>query len=129
MSRPLLARKDTKADEDRQRREVRARDGNVCRFEVLKDGVTGSGYIARGWFECGKKSATDTAHIYRRRECGKARWHVDVALLACRDCHTAYDNGLGGVRVPPDREARAYETICENSKVPPPRQSPEGNRL
>lgn len=116
-AKPLISRKDTKALEDAQRRAVRARDKGVCCFEKFVGGV---------WRKCGVKDAHDTAHCYRRRNCAKAIWHVDVALLACRDCHTKYDNREGGVRVPPAFEERAYKTICENSKVKPPRQSPEG---
>jgi 5-methylcytosine-specific restriction endonuclease McrA len=117
LSRPILARRDTKSQEDQQRRKVLARDGHVCRFEYLSKGV---------WAECGSKEATDTSHIYHRRNCGKARFHEDVALRACRPCHTAYDSYQGAVRVPADREARAYQTICENSKVKPVRQNLEG---
>ena len=110
MSRPMLARKDTRADEDRQRRAVRARDGNVCRFEVWTAG--------NGWLPCGKKSASDTCHVYPRRECGKAVFHDDVALLGCRDCHDAYDGRTFElqVRVPPAREEAAWAVIAASSR-------------
>jgi hypothetical protein len=118
MSRPILARKDTKSAESAQRRAVIARDGKGCRFERLQN---------EGWFEC-PRIGTDCAHIYRRRLCGRAEFHVDVAIRACRECHNRYDKREGGVRVNPAREAQAYRTIVANSKVPPPRQTPEGVR-
>jgi hypothetical protein len=118
--RPLLARKDTRADEDRQRRLVRARDHGVCQFEKL---------VGRKWVPCGAKSGTDTCHVYRRRECAKAVWSEDVALNGCRDCHTKYDQGQGGVRVPAHVEERAWRAIVAASKVLPPRQNLEGFRI
>lgn len=129
-SRPILARKDMKADYDLQRREVLERDGHVCRFETRRYSPAFKPFGATGdWVGCGSKNATDTAHIYRRRECGRASAHKDVALRACRDCHDAYDQSKGGVRVPPAREQRAWDRIVANSKVPPPRQTPEGARI
>ncbi len=126
MTRPLLVRKDTRADEDRQRRAVTARDGNVCQFEreYATPGV--AGYF---WRPCGRKGATDTAHVYRRRECGKARFSPDVAIKACRDCHDAYDQSAVGVRVSAAVEARAWSAIAAVSKVLPPRQNLDGLRL
>jgi hypothetical protein len=116
---PLQAKPETKAREDAQRRAVRARDYKngqpACRFEV---------WSGSRWRECGKKSATDTAHIYRRINCARAWDHVDVALLACRECHTAYDSYSTFVRVPPAREERAWATIIAHSKVAPVRHRP-----
>jgi hypothetical protein len=125
LSRPIVARKDTKADEASQRRACIARDGNVCQFEREYIGPLHRSY----WHPCGKKSATDTAHVYRRRECAKAAFHVDVVIRACRDCHDAYDQAKGGVRVPAYVEERAWRAIVANSKVLPPRQDLEGFRL
>ena len=128
MSRPMLARKDTRADEDRQRRAVRARDGNECRFERLHSNRRGP--LGDLWYPCGSKSASDTCHIYPRRDCGKAIFHVDVALLGCRDCHDAYDGRTfeRTVRVPPAREEAAWAVIAASSKVLPARRLPTGER-
>jgi 5-methylcytosine-specific restriction endonuclease McrA len=113
-------------DYEKQRRAAIARDGKYCRFERL---AAGGGT----WFPCGR-AAHATAHIYRRRECARAADHVDVVLRACVECHDVYDGRTNGpaaypVRVPADREARAFATICANSKVNPPRRAPEGARL
>ena len=133
MSRPILARKDTKADEAAQRRAVIARDKNICQFErarpVVRTNAGQTRIITVNWFPCGSKNATDTAHVYRRRECAKAAFDPDVAIRACRDCHDAYDKGLGGVRVPAHIEERAWRAIVAGSKVLPPRQDLEGRRL
>ncbi len=117
--RPLLSRKDTQRDNARQRREAIARDGTICRFERWSK-------KERRWIECGRHS-TDTAHIYPRRECAGAVSHRDVVLRGCRDCHDAFD-GHGdrtlAVRVPPDREAKAFRLISMASKAPVPRRKP-----
>ena len=106
MSRPLLARADTSKEFARQRREAIGRDGHLCHFErwVKSD---------RRWKACLSR-ATDTAHVYPRRECGSAAAHVDVVLRACRKCHNAFDGHPDDdriVRVPPDREAKAFKLI------------------
>lgn len=116
--RPLLARSDTKRDDAKQRREAIARDGFACCFERW--------FKSEGWLKCGN-SATDTAHIYPRRECGRASSSVIVVLRACRRCHDEFDGHGDGsifVRVPPDREAAAYKLISMSAKVPVPRRKP-----
>lgn len=117
MSRPLQARKDTRAEESRQRRQCRARDGAICRLQKK---------VGRAWVECGAKGSQDTVHIYRRNDCGKVWAHIDVVLNGCRMCHDIYDGRIVDppylVRVPLDREGRAYRLIVANSKVVPPRR-------
>ncbi len=112
MSKPLMAKPSTISAEARQRRIVRSRD-KVCQFE--KRGPSGL------WFPCGKKSASDTAHLIRRPHLSPAsRFHEDVAILACRDCHSKFDSYTGEVRAPIERARRAWNVACELSKVPPP---------
>ena len=141
MSRPLLARKDTKAREAALNRAVAARDGHVCRFEVMHrlkvsvKRVSGGGFEVQedyAWLECGRKGSGDTCHIYRRRECGDVWDNPVVALRGCRTCHDRYDGRTfdgSEVRVPPAREAECYALLVAETKVPPPRRRPEGSRL
>jgi hypothetical protein len=117
VSRPILARKDTKADEAKQRRLVTERDRNYCKFELLlKVGGKAS------WVMCGR-NATDTAHVIRRHQCCKARFMPEVAIRACRECHNAFDRnvlgerGLLDVRVNPEFLKRAVEVVNQHSKV------------
>lgn len=128
MSRPLQKAADTKRREDRQRMKVRARDAKFgCRFERR--------LMSGKWVPCGKKSATDTAHIIRRGQCGKVWDDVRVAMLACRTCHNNYDdNVLEGdpiyeVRAPYDLALDAWEFVLANTKSKPyERYNPDTNR-
>lgn len=123
--RPVLVSADHKAREQRQARLVRQRDCKngkpVCRFE-RNDG--------NGWRKCGKVSATDTAHIIPRRQCGKVWDAPEVALLACRECHNNYDGSTSTyrVRAPYLMALDAWAIVVDNTKVPPPaRWNPECN--
>ena len=66
MSRPILARKDTKAEEAAQRRAVIARDGNVCQFErarAIESRIAGRPIPEVTWVPCCSKACLpdDTA--------------------------------------------------------------------
>lgn len=119
MDRPLLQRSDTTREFAAQRRGAIKRDGSLCHFERwVKSG--------QRWKMCLSR-ATDTAHIYPRRECGGAAAHVNVVLRACRKCHNAFDGHPDDdrmVRAPLDREAKAFKLISMASKVPVPRRKP-----
>lgn len=123
-SRKIASKRDTKADYDAQRRDVRERDskggGLRCLFERK---------VGRRWVQCGNRgdglNPIDTVHVYDRYDCGKAAAHKDVAFAGCRRCHEAYHAYAKDVRVPPLIESRAWKRIVENSKLPPPRRAPE----
>ena len=116
MSRPLQSRSHTEEMNPPLHRACMKRDEHKCRLEI-KSG--------RHWVECGKR-ATDAAHIYPRRECAGAIYHVDVVVASCRLCHTALDAPVSlpdrVVRIPPEREHVAYRRIVDNSKLAPPRR-------
>lgn len=125
--RPILLSERHQYRESQQRRAVRLRDNHdgkpCCRFEVE---------TKAGWRECGKRDATDTAHIIPRRMCAKAWDAPEVALLACRSCHNNYDGSESSksVRAPYARAKVAWDIVLANSKVPPPaRYDPDRNDL
>ena len=113
---PVQSTAEHKRREDAQRRAVHQRDYHngkpCCRFEIR---------TAAGWKECGSTSARDTSHILPRRECAKVWDAPEVALLACRRCHNAYDGHGDGtvVRAPYPLAKIAWEHVLANSKVPP----------
>jgi 5-methylcytosine-specific restriction endonuclease McrA len=117
---PIRQRKDSKAEEDRQRREMHARDIVGCKFEKFRAGR---------WKPCGVKDANDMAHIIRRGHLSKAaKYHVDMVMLACRTCHTEYDDYLDGVRVPYARAEQAWNTAVSLCKIVPyARYNPAGD--
>ena len=121
-------RTDTAAAEAAQRKAAIERDGIRCKFQRLSNGL---------WSRC-LSGATETCHIYRRNECGKAIDHVDVVVRGCEHCHDLFDLRVLGkavetaratVRVAPEDEERAYRRILEMSKSPPPRRYPNGARI
>ena len=114
---PIQARKDTKASESAWARRVKERDKYKCMFET-RISIHNDVYM-----QCGVK-ATDAAHIYRRWLCGKAKFHDDVGLAACRTCHTAFDQYVGNVRVPIERHRAAYDAITAVCKIPLPGERP-----
>lgn len=69
---------------------ARARDGYRCvaQFQRIMHGGK-----KPDWERCGIRSG-HLAHIYPRRECGKAWAHVEVVAYICERCHLslhAYD--------------------------------------
>jgi hypothetical protein len=119
---------DSEYDYDRQRREVKERDGIECQLErwvgkPTKDGPS----LRRGsWVKCGRRS-DHTVHVRRRQDCGRVPDHRDVAIRGCEACHVVLDNNWLGkrpffVRVPPAAELRCYAIVKANSKrvVPEP---------
>lgn len=126
--RPVQVSAEHKKREAAQAFAVRKRDFKngkpCCRFERDDRGL--------GWTECGKVSATDTAHILPRRECAKVWDAPEVALLACRSCHNNYDGSEStyNVRAPYAMAKAAWVLVVANSKVPPPaRWDPDRNGL
>ncbi len=113
---PIQSTAEHKRREDAQRRAVHQRDYHngkpSCRFEIR---------TKAGWTVCASTSAHDIAHILPRRECAKAWDAPEVALLACRRCHDAYDGHGDGtiVRAPYHLAKIAWEHVLANSKVPP----------
>jgi 5-methylcytosine-specific restriction endonuclease McrA len=107
---------------------ARSRDGMICQME-RRAGALATAYGTTSWFPC-RHSGTQAAHIYRRRECGRAKYDPDVVVMACEDCHRRYDDDSDtSVRVRPEAEERAWNAISKASKVLPPRQSLTGQRL
>ncbi len=101
------------------REAARGRDGEHCQMET----ASGS-----AWMVC-KRRATQAAHVYRRRECGRAKYDPDVVVMACEPCHRSYDDDSRyDVRVRPEHEERAWAAIIKASKVLPPRQTLTGQR-
>lgn len=99
---------------------VKARDGGICRFERYRHGR---------WEEHGIKGSPlnpiDASHIYGRPHLSPStRFDARVGLAGCRDCHTQYDSYSDLVRVPPAREADAYDCAIDGCRVPPVRRMP-----
>ena len=86
----LLGRKDTRADEDRQRRLVRARDKGICQFEKLKGTFNGTPL----WFPCGSKSGTDTEKLYA--DAGRPRAIVTIETLPATLDELRYEQARKG---------------------------------
>lgn len=116
--------------ESRQRTAMRKRDFKDsrphCRFEKLVNGQ---------WKECGKKTGSILCHIIRRPHLNEAcKFHPDMVLAGCDDCHKRYDAYLTDVRVPYSRAVKAWyvatvepETRCK--VAPPARYNPLENSL
>jgi hypothetical protein len=107
MSKPLIVNAETKAEETAWSARVKKRDKSLCQF-LRAD---------KGWKPC-HRDGTDGAHIWRRWKCGKARFHDDVGIAGCRECHNswdAYEYALVGV--PIDRLRAAWDAITAVNKV------------
>lgn len=103
MTRPLIVKRETKNEESAWAGRVKRRDEHTCRFE--RNGAT-----------C-FRHGTDAAHIYRRHQCGKAKFADQVGITACRECHNAFDAYSLLVRVPIERLRAAWDSINAVSKV------------
>ncbi|HEX3458514.1 MAG TPA: hypothetical protein VHR97_11220 [Candidatus Baltobacteraceae bacterium] len=102
---------------------VKTRDEFVCRMEV---------WNGTGWLECGshgsENNPVQAAHIYRRPHLNPSiRFNPLIGICACKRHHQAYDAYLKTVRVPPNREERAWRLVCVgnksriNRRIPPDR--------
>lgn len=92
-----------------QRRQLVARSGSRCEFEVLSHGR---------WIRCTRR-AEDPCHVYTRPKCGKARDLLEAVIHGCRLCHDASKGLLaaGGVRVPLRYAQGAWEWILAYSRL------------
>ena len=92
-----------------QRTALTIRSGSRCEMERPNLG---------SWLACGRR-AEDSAHVYTRPKCGKARDHVDAVIHACRACHDASEGKLGTsiARIPLRRAQAAWEVILSHSKL------------
>jgi hypothetical protein len=114
MTRPLLARRDTRTEEAAFVRAVRMRDGFTCRMMIWRGTVA----LDQGaWVECGEY-ASDTAHIIKRNDCGKVKFNPIVGIRACRRCHDIYDGRRPGeVYTPFDRLEAARALVFASNKT------------
>jgi hypothetical protein len=99
---------------------VKERDGYVCRFERWK---------GERWVEHGIKGSGQNpifaCHIYRRPHLSPSTIRdIRIALAGCDTCHRQYDTSSKLVRVPPEREAVAYQVAKDGCKSPPVRRIP-----
>jgi hypothetical protein len=107
---------------------ARSRDGQLCQMERLAGPLLKT-YGSQSWIAC-REIGREAAHVYRRRECGRAKYDPDVVVMACQNCHRRYDDDSDyTVRVRAVDEERAWQAIIKASKVLPPRQSLTGQRL
>lgn len=127
MGKPMRAHRknamvDNAKEDARFSREVLERDGRVCQMEFWSR-------MTEEWEAHLIKGNPDNplwaAHIYKRNECGTLRYNAIVGIASCLDCHEIYDNNYIGrpkriVRVPPDREERAFRAICLALRNCPP---------
>lgn len=94
-----------------QRRQLNIRSGGRCEMEIrIPGGVL--------WIRC-FNGAQDSAHVYKRPKCGKARDLVDTVVHSCRRCHAATEGGLGTsfIRIPYARAVAAWGAILAHSKL------------
>jgi hypothetical protein len=68
------------------------------------------------WVRC-NAPAVDTAHIFKRADCGKAKYDPRCSLAACRACHERYDANRIGISVALDTMDEATKVIDKASKV------------
>jgi hypothetical protein len=106
------AKPSVKGAQAKQRRAVKERSGGRCEFR-------------QQWFlGCDARcpaEGQEMAHIFPRRECGKARDLPEVVLWACRYCHDVYDKRQRAVFkriVPEGMLSAAREAIAVHTKVP-----------
>lgn len=87
------------------------RSGGQCEME----GRWGDRWIRR--FMLG----VDPSHIYKRRDCGKARDLAEVIVHSCRPCHERYEAPPFGdkprLRVPPGMREDASVAIAALAKA------------
>jgi len=107
VSKPLIANRETKNEESAWSARIKKRDKGLCQFERAD----------KGWKPC-HRSGTDSAHLYRRFQCGRAKFDDAVAVAACRDCHVSFDRyEYEVVRAPIDRLRSAWDAINAVSRV------------
>ena len=107
-------------------REVRARDGFQCAFEVK---------VGNRWIVCGSKGTVErgfykgvfACHIIPRASSGVAAFSIINGITGCHHCHQIYDrNTLGKVccqvRVPLRRYEAAFKAVSFACTYPPKRR-------
>lgn len=95
------------------RNKTREAEWNVCRHAAIaRDGfqcVTEK-LTARGWSRCAARS-TETGHVYKRQDCGKAWAWPTVVGRVCTACHRALHRFDPNVRWPIEVRRRAYDAL------------------
>lgn len=124
----VTARKSARARAERKwRAGVRERSKGQCEFERKVDVETPES--ARGWIRCACAGG-QTAHIYRRWQCGGLVFDPRLSIDACGECHAIYDARTvkDVVRVPQRFAAEAYDLIERHTLTPPKGERPEPSR-